>query len=90
VETTGIVQLQSGDALTVISTADTSGTALGQDRAQYTGSAPYSRGTRASSAGPCRSFLNIASFAVPAAGTFGNVGKGEFTGPRYANWDAGL
>lgn len=89
-ETTGIVQLQSGDALTVISSADTSGTALGQDRAQYNGAAPYAGGTCSSSSGPCRSFLNISSFSVPANGTFGNVQKGQFRGPHYLNWDAGI
>jgi hypothetical protein len=89
-ETTGVIQLQSGDALTVISTADTSGSALGQDRAQYIGSTPYAHGTCTYSAGPCRSFLNVASFAVPNPGTFGNVSKGQFTGPRYADWDAGV
>jgi hypothetical protein len=89
-ETTGIVQVQSGDPLTVISSADTSDTALGQDRAQYNGANPYAHGTCADSAGPCRSFLNTSAFSVPAYGTFGNVGKGEFSGPGYVDWDAGV
>lgn len=89
-ETTGIVQLQSGDALTVISTADTSGTALGQDRAVYNGQTPYSHAACPYNSGPCRSFLNVAAFSVPDNGTFGNVHKGAFVGPWYADWDAGI
>ena len=89
-ETTGIVQIQSGDALTVISSADSSDTAIGSDRAQYNGAAPYAGGACSYTSGPCRSFLNISAFSIPAYGTFGNVSKGEFTGPHYANWDAGL
>jgi hypothetical protein len=89
-ETTGIVQIQSGDALTVISSADTSDTALGQDRAQYNGTAPYASGACAYSSGPCRSFLNISAFTIPAYGTFGNVGKGQLNGPGYVDWDAGV
>lgn len=89
-ETTGIVQVQSGDPITVISSADTSDTAIGNDRAQYNGAAPYASGACANSSGPCRSFLNISAFSIPAYGDFGNASKGEFSGPHYADWDAGL
>ena len=78
-ETTGVVQLQSGDALTVISTADTSGSALGQDRAQYIGSVPYAHGTCTYSSGPCRSFLNVASFCRAQPGNI----RERFERPVY-------
>ena len=89
-ETTGIIQVQSADALTVTSSADTSGTAIGQDRAVYSGATPYASGSCTSSSGPCRSFLNASAFSLPAFGGFGNVRKGAFTGPGYTDWDAGL
>ncbi|WP_175529097.1 TonB-dependent receptor [Granulicella pectinivorans] len=89
-ETTGIVQVQSGDALTIISTADTSDTAIGQDRAQFNGTKAYGGGSCTSSSGPCRNFLNVSAFSSPAYGSFGNMGKGALTGPGYVNWDSGL
>lgn len=89
-ETTGIVQVQSADALTVTSSADTSGTAIGQDRAVYNGATPYASGPCTYSSGPCRSFLNLSAFSLPAFGAFGNVRKGQFSGPGYTDWDAGL
>lgn len=89
-QTTGIVKIQSGDALTVTSSADASGSAITQDRAQYNGSAAYAGGSCASSSGPCRRWLNSSSFAQPAYGSFGNVRKGQFVGPGYVNWDGGL
>ena len=88
--TTGIVQGQSGYPLTVVSSADASGSALGQDRAVYNGGHPYASGPCTYSAGSCRSFMNITAFSQPAPGTFGNVGKGSFQGPGYVDWDAGL
>jgi hypothetical protein len=36
------------------------------------------------------SFLNPSSFALPAAGAFGNVGKGLLTAPGSVNLDAGM
>jgi hypothetical protein len=35
-------------------------------------------------------FLNTASFALPALGDFGNVGKASLRGPGLANIDAGF
>ena len=35
-------------------------------------------------------YLRPAAFALPAAGTFGNIGKGSLRGPHMVNWDTGL
>ncbi len=37
-----------------------------------------------------REFLGPTAFARPANGTFGNVKKDSFVGPRYIDWDGGL
>ena len=101
-ETTGIVQVQSADTLTLYTTGDASQTALGQDRAVYDGvSNPYARGNCGTPGFPCLQWFNTAAFSSPVGpGTksapntntqvFGNVKKGSFAGPGYVNWDAGI
>ena len=37
-----------------------------------------------------RNQINPAAFAVPAAGTFGNVGRNIMSGPSAFNWDFSL
>jgi len=88
-QTTGIVQLQSGSPLTITAGSDRSQTALLQDRAQWNGRSPYGVGACKTSA-PCKNFLNPAVFSLPSVGSFGNVVKGSFRGPGYADWDGGL
>ena len=65
---------------------DRSLTNVGQDRAQFIGPA---YGSGACHAAPCVNYLNVAGFALPAIGAFGNVGKGALTGPNLVNWDFG-
>jgi hypothetical protein len=55
----------------------------------WNGSSPYG-GTACASPVNCRSLLNPADFTVNPAGTFGNVAKGSFRGPNYADWDASI
>ena len=88
-ELTGIVQFRSGDPLTIgSSAANNSGSGQQRDRAVLVG-APY--GGSACKAGThCKSYLNPASFTNNAPGTYGDIKKGEFVGPRYADWDASL
>jgi len=88
-QTTGIVQLQSGSPLTITAGSDRSQTALLQDRAQWNGQTPYGAGACKTGAG-CKNYLNPSVFSLPSTGNFGNVVKGSFRGPGYANWDAGL
>ena len=35
-------------------------------------------------------YLNVSSFALPATGSFGNVGKGLLVGPNLIDLDAGF
>jgi hypothetical protein len=89
-ETTGIIQAQTGQPLTVLAGSDISGTALLQDRAVWNGQRPYGNQSCNSKTVPCKGYLNPADFSLPAPGTFGNVAKGSFRGPSYFDWDAGL
>jgi hypothetical protein len=88
-ELTGIVTAQTGGPLTLQAGRDAALTGLGTDRAQYLGGVAYGPGACKNIA-PCASYLNTASFAVPSAGNFGNVGKGALSGPNFVNWDFGL
>jgi len=86
-EVTGIVTLQSGGPLTILAGRDISSTGLNGDRAVLTGANVIGPG--ACRTAPCVDYLNTTAFALPAAGTFGNVGKGSFDGPGLFNWDMG-
>jgi hypothetical protein len=85
----GILQAQSGAPLTLLSGTDTSGTALGQDRAQYLGGQARVSGPCATET-PCRKWLNPAVFGLPSDGSFGNSGKGNLRGPGALHTDLGI
>lgn len=90
----GLVSAQTGRPFVVLSGASgasSSGTGIGQDRANLIGD-PYGAGAcaKAGITGPCRDWLNPASFAPNAAGTFGNIGKGSIRFPGFYSWDMGL
>jgi Carboxypeptidase regulatory-like domain len=85
----GILTLQSGGPITVVSGKDQSSTGLGSDRANYLGGTAYGPGACGAS-GPCVNYLVPSVFGLPALGTFGNVGKGFLRGPNLKNWDIGV
>ncbi|HEY3838271.1 MAG TPA: carboxypeptidase regulatory-like domain-containing protein, partial [Bryobacteraceae bacterium] len=85
----GILTLMSGGPLTILAGKDQSGTGIGADRANYLSGDPYGPGACGSSGG-CVNYLVPSVFAIPAAGTYGNVGKGALRGPGLANWDMGI
>lgn len=87
-EVTGLITVQSGIPLTIQAGKDQSQTGLGRDRAVISG-VPYGAGA-CGSAAPCVNYLNTASFALPAAGGFGNAGKALLRGPGLANVDVGF
>ncbi len=80
--------MYSGDPLTILSGKDNSLTGLNEDRGVLLGTA---KGAGAcGNAAPCVDFLNPTSFGLNATGTYGNVGKGAFTGPNFIDWDMGI
>ena len=87
-ELTGILSAYSGDPLTILSGVDNSRTGLNQDRAVLLGTAKGSGACGTTT--PCVNFLNPASFGLNSVGSYGNISKGEFTGPNYIDWDMGL
>lgn len=87
----GIVNVRSGYPLTVFVQNNRSrslwqpslGPGIGRDRASY---APGFGPDNAVAGDPARWF-NPQAFALPAAGTFGNTGRGDLTGPDLRTVD---
>ena len=86
---TGLFNAQTGSPLTVLAGKDESGTALNADRGYYVGGDPYGS-TACGTTAPCVSWLNPSAFVLPAAGTYGNAGKGALRGPGLEDYDGGL
>jgi hypothetical protein len=88
-EFSGIFTAESGAPLNLTAGTDSSKTGIGSDRAQWSGTSAYAQGSCGATI-PCKLWLNRAAFSVPATGTYGNVGKGQFLGPSFWNWDMGV
>jgi hypothetical protein len=88
-EMSGIVSAQTGAPLTIQAGKDQSQTGIGYDRAELVSTQFYG-GNGCGSAAPCINYVNPAAFALPAIGTFGNVGKGSLRGPGILDWDMGV
>ena len=86
-ETSGIFTAESGAPLNVTAGVDQSKTGIGSDRAQWSGASPYQKGACSGTTAACRQWLNRSAFSLPAVGTPGNVGKGQFIGPGFWDWD---
>ncbi|HKO19160.1 MAG TPA: carboxypeptidase regulatory-like domain-containing protein, partial [Acidobacteriaceae bacterium] len=86
----GIVTAQTGTPFTVYAGKDQSQTGLGTDRANFVSSDVYGGNACGTTKTICVNYLNPAAFAVPAIGTFGNVGKNSLRGPNLFTWDTGL
>ena len=85
----GLLTAQSGGPLTILAGKDQSGTALGTDRGVLVGSNGYGSGA-CGSAKPCVDWLTPGAFGLPAAGSYGNLGKGALRGPDLITYDGGL
>ncbi len=90
----GIWTMRSGNPLTVFVTTNRSrsqwnpsrGPGIGQDRPDY---AP-GYGPDNAVLGRPEQWFDPAAFALQPAGTFGNTGRGDFTGPNLRTFDAAL
>lgn len=84
-----IYQVQSGFPFTISVFGDTAnaGTLLGENpvRANYTGQPVFGGGTRMAD-----HWFNPAAFAIPAAFTFGNVGRNTVVGPGMQTLDLAM
>jgi hypothetical protein len=87
-QTTGILTVQTGGPLTIVSGNNASQTNLGGERAVVAG-APYGPGA-CKNVAPCVDYLNAVSFQLAPIGTFGNAGKGSVRGPNQLNSDMGF
>ena len=82
-EMSSIVSARSGQQFTPIYTNDNSGTGQLRDRPNLIGN------PQAANPGPA-GWFNLAAFANPGAGRFGNAGKGSLIGPGSFNLDTSL
>jgi hypothetical protein len=88
------VNVRSGNPLTVFVQNNRSrsqwqpslGPGIGRDRASYANGV----GSDAAVTGDPNAWFNPAAFALPAAGTFGNTGRGDFIGPNLRTVDLSL
>jgi hypothetical protein len=82
----GVISASTGWPITIAAGQDRSQSGIGQDRATLVKSDAYG-GNACRSIAPCVNYLDPQAFALPALGTFGNVGKGRFRAPGVADWD---
>jgi len=81
-QVSGVTTLQSGLPQNITLAADIAGAGAGSQRPNLVGDPRAGvKGTQ---------FFNPAAFAVPAPGTYGNLGAYALFGPRTNNWDASL
>ena len=81
----GLVAIASGQPFTVFSSADTTGTAEGEQRANQIGN-PFAGVSHAFNANGV-TWINPAAFVDPAPGTFGTSPRNGYYGPGYASVD---
>ena len=82
----GIYRYTSGEWLTVTAGSDRALNGIGGQRGDQILASPYDD----RSARPSTNYLNRAAFALPALGTFGNVGRTSIEGPANWQFDAAL
>jgi hypothetical protein len=87
-ELNSILKFQNGQPVNVLSGADNSGTFEEEDRASITG--PPINSDRSVQSHSYAQYLNQGSFAVPANGTYGNLGRNQVIGPGFGDVDLSL
>ena len=76
----GIATIESGLPINITIQGDVAGTGVGGQRPNLVGDPTLNAHT-------VSRWFNPAAFAVPAAGTFGNLGRNAIIGPGMNNWD---
>ena len=87
-EVNSILKFQNGQPVNVLTGQDNSGTAEGEDRASITG--PALNSDRSVQQHSFAQYLNPNSFVVPAAATYGNLGRNQVIGPGFEDVDLSL
>ena len=87
-EVNSVLKFQNGEPVNVLTGQDNSGTAEGEDRANITGKAVNS--DRSVQSHAYAQYLNPGSFAVPEAGTYGNLRRNQVVGPGFGDVDLSL
>ncbi|MFZ0429899.1 MAG: hypothetical protein WAO20_17410, partial [Acidobacteriota bacterium] len=81
----GIGDIESGDAFTVVLPGDPNNDGLFNDRPDATGQAALSSSERS-----VDRWFDTGAFAAPAPYRFGNLGRNTVLGPGFHNWDLSL
>jgi hypothetical protein len=90
-EVNGILKFQNGQPVNILTGADNSGTAEGEDRASITGPAlTGNESVQQTANGIVAQYLNPNSFVVPANGSYGNLGRDQVVGPGFGDVDLSL
>jgi hypothetical protein len=79
----GITTIQSGMPLNIGIQGDRAGTGTGNQRPNLVGDWRAGGGTE-------KRWFNTDAFALPALGTFGNLGRNAVIGPGMNNWDISM
>ena len=79
----GVTSMQTGNPLNLGINPDQAGIGQGGQRPNVVGDWQQGGGQRLQ-------WFNTAAFALPAAGTFGNLGRNVVPGPGQNNWDASV
>jgi hypothetical protein len=85
-----IMRIQSGSFLTIGAGTDQALNGIGGQRASYVGGSTSTTATGCSLVPTCVPWLNFSAFAVPALGTFGNLGPSNIVGPGSFQFDISL
>ncbi|MDE3187019.1 MAG: carboxypeptidase regulatory-like domain-containing protein [Acidobacteriota bacterium] len=81
-----LLRITDGAPLTVTDGTDISGTDVNNDRPNLTGSTTYTHNNVVTNP----TYLNHDAFAYQTNGTYGNLGRNSFRGPKYVGLDAEL
>lgn len=79
-----LLRITDGAPFTVTDGVDVSGTDVGNDRPNTTGSGIYTNNNIARN----QTFINLSPFSYAANGAYGNLGRNTFRGPMYSDVDA--